>query len=389
MWNWDQGRLSYFSIKNIREIAKALESLNGADLTTGVDPLRAVLPMRTALPFKPDSYTVWRNYGRVFKLLGLASKVEGHLVTTDLCRLLCQQGDNFVTYDEYLTWIVNLSYAPNPAFSTYSHFDHRTFPLCAILKLLIIRSSQPNKPYVEVSDIFNVLIANKVEGTENLSAYSRLEEKTYKFTSTQERQAREMLIFLSNFSFLFWGNKKLFIESGVDDSFIKPMSQSRLENSEHEIQNVFSNKNLLSTQPNFNSKNLTDNNADDLLFTEGKKVRVSHLRTERNRKVVKFYFQHSSNPKLCDMCQTETSNRYPWVENLIEVHHVLPLSSAISLGHQGTTIKDLVGLCPNCHRATHLFYKLFLKTQEQSDFASEDEARNVYLLAKKEFNNSV
>lgn len=76
------------------------------------------------------------------------------------------------------------------------------------------------------------------------------------------------------------------------------------------------------------------------------------------------------------------SQMYPWTANLLEVHHLLPLSSPIHLEREGTSIRDLVGICPNCHRATHIYYRNWLNEEDLDDFRSYDEAKQVYSLAK-------
>jgi hypothetical protein len=76
--------------------------------------------------------------------------------------------------------------------------------------------------------------------------------------------------------------------------------------------------------------------------------------------------------------------RYPWTGNLLEVHHILPLSSPVRFEAGKTSIKDLVALCPNCHRATHDFYRKWLQSKAEDDFSDYDEARGAYKLAKHE-----
>ena len=90
-WRWDQGRLEYFNYSNIRSMANVLLSLEGIDMEKGgEDILRTRLELETGLPFLPKSYTVWRNYARVFQCAMLATKIEGRLFVTDLCRKLQQ-----------------------------------------------------------------------------------------------------------------------------------------------------------------------------------------------------------------------------------------------------------------------------------------------------------
>ena len=77
---------------------------------------------------------------------------------------------------------------------------------------------------------------------------------------------------------------------------------------------------------------------------------------------------------------------YPWTENMLEVHHLLPLSSFDDEYKENhtTSIEDVVGLCPSCHRAIHIYYKKYLVEEEKNDFESPEEAKLVYSSAKSE-----
>jgi predicted HNH restriction endonuclease len=121
----------------------------------------------------------------------------------------------------------------------------------------------------------------------------------------------------------------------------------------------------------------------DIAFTEGKRLQVIHLRIERSSKLRKMFLAHISRPITCDMCQTNMDYRYPWTTNLIEIHHLLPLSSTIAFEKGETSLSDLVALCPNCHRSVHVFYVDWLKQQAQDDFLSIEEAKSAYFEAKQ------
>ena len=84
------------------------------------------------------------------------------------------------------------------------------------------------------------------------------------------------------------------------------------------------------------------------------------------------------------MCYVDTAIRYPWADHVIELHHLLPLASPVRVGNQTTSLKDLVGLCPSCHRATHKFYSKWFKENKVKDFASHEQAINVYNDIKKQ-----
>jgi hypothetical protein len=50
-------------------------------------------------------------------------------------------------------------------------------------------------------------------------------------------------------------------------------------------------------------------------------------------------------------------------------------------------LKDLVGLCPSCHRATHKYYSKWFAEKKMKDFESYEQALNVYNSAKSNVKN--
>ena len=58
-----------------------------------------------------------------------------------------------------------------------------------------------------------------------------------------------------------------------------------------------------------------------------------------------------SNDWICDVCRLDFSVKYG--VKYIEAHHKDPLKNAMS--SKKTSLKDLVLLCPNCHRAVHAY----------------------------------
>lgn len=69
---------------------------------------------------------------------------------------------------------------------------------------------------------------------------------------------------------------------------------------------------------------------------------------------------------------------------MLDIHHLLPLSSSIAITTKGTSLSDIVGLCPSCHRSIHIYYTKWLKRAGQDDFRSKAEAMEVYLSAARE-----
>ena len=80
----------------------------------------------------------------------------------------------------------------------------------------------------------------------------------------------------------------------------------------------------------------------------------------------------------------DTSKKYPWVNRILDLHHILPLSSGTRVDSRvGTILDDMVPICPTCHRAIHRYYDDYLKTNSKSDFDNKDEAHEIYVQAKQ------
>ena len=54
----------------------------------------------------------------------------------------------------------------------------------------------------------------------------------------------------------------------------------------------------------------------------------------------------------CKICKFKTDKVYKNVEDIIEVHHIEPLSE-LNKPKIYDPIHDLIPLCPNCHAAIH------------------------------------
>lgn len=90
---------------------------------------------------------------------------------------------------------------------------------------------------------------------------------------------------------------------------------------------------------------------DEEQYQEGERRYVSHLMAERSRGVVADL--KKMNSWECEICKIDFNEKYgaPY----IEAHHKTPISTFTSK-HTITTA-DLALLCPNCHKATHIYMK--------------------------------
>lgn len=147
------------------------------------------------------------------------------------------------------------------------------------------------------------------------------------------------------------------------------------------------------------SLNYTNTSIDEVVesgFTEGNKVKKTHVVIERNSGLRNQFFSTRPSP-TCDFCTLRTAESYPWTERVLDIHHLLPLCSGIRVeakkvtGKRGgsekgsTTFEDLVAVCPTCHRAIHRYYDAWLGHENRADFENRDESRKVYSEAKSNF----
>ena len=389
-WRWDQGRLDYFRFDMIKRIAGVLCSLENVELGAHPDPLRSNLVSNTGLLFDPEHYKVWRNYKRVFGCCLLAADIDGRMICTELCHRIAAESPNEMPADVYLGNFISRFYYPSPIFEGYTNRGTQYFPVCAILKLLLARLRSGQQPIVTVEEIVQLIVANNCTGEEPIEHYAALTPQPYAPAKDEIRQIRELVRFVSQISILKWVQPHLYLDVDAGnpaalryvETLAQPEKRERKPDSARELLELGRTGDLrivpLIPEPAGDA---------DLVFSEGKPKRVTHLRYERSAKLRDFFFAARQSPFLCDMCSFDVTLRYPWTTNLLEVHHLLPLASPLRIEERRTSLSELVGICPNCHKATHLYYKRWLDDNEQDDFDSYAEAREVYTLAKNSIHN--
>ncbi len=414
-WSLDQGREQYLDLNLMRRIAGLLLASDGAHLVRP-DPLTS-LQVATGLftlpPGKPD-YTVWRQYARYFRDMLLAAKVGGkmgHLHVTDMCRWLAGQlPGGAPTVDEYLIHLACRFYSPPPSSSSYSPTAPRVFPVCALMRFMwsrigFIPSSSASQVTVPLEDIFSFVVGNNCVGNEPVDYYRSLRPTGYTPAQTIRRRTREFLNLVAQLSFVVWEadqNELTCDFSGFmgqpADAVFTPVIAAQNVDADLEVLSLGS----LRGVPRPGRARPTTPTAPpslvpmepvtdvDATFVEGKRKRITHLRIERNPKLRNVYFRYLSAMGLqlqCDICGLRATAQYPWVssdQQLLEVHHLLPLASAVAVGASGTVLSDLVPLCPTCHRAVHAFYRATLTVARVDDFPDKAAAVAAYQAAKSQ-----
>lgn len=384
-WRWDQGRLGYFQFDEIRNIANALLAFEGKALPEGdeLDSLRTILENYSEQPFAPQTYKVWRNYKRVFGCQLLAVELNRVVFCTELCRKIA---NGTIDVDDYLAHVATRFCYPSPVFEDYTPAANQIFPICAVIKLLIAEFIGKKKTTISIEEIIEKLKGNKVHGNEPISYYLNLKSSVQNIIPDADefRQIRELLKFISQFSFLKWNNPNLLLDVASEEEallieqIINPILGIRESNPAKEILRLGGN----CTAGLMEKVEAIEVVANEQEFIEGNRIRVTHLRVERSTKLKEIFFSHKNDPHRCDMCNMDTQTRYPWANRLVELHHLLPLASPIRVETKTTSLADIVGLCPSCHRATHKFYSKWLREKKQKDFSSYKEAKLVYQKAK-------
>ncbi|MEY4926922.1 MAG: hypothetical protein RI894_1358 [Bacteroidota bacterium] len=384
IWRWDQGRLNYFRFDNLQLIAQAILGLDGTIINSAnIDPLRYILEAQTGLPFSPQNYKVWRNYKRVFECSMLATSIDNHLFVSDIAKKIAENTD--FEADDYLSFFATHFRYPFPAFSDYNADEPLVYPFCALLKYLIAHFEQLDNTFITLEDVFSKIIGNNCTGFEDLYFYKTLKPTNRKPVGEEQRQVREMLIFISQLSILKWHTSKLFLDVSAADllqynnfeNLTTPVFTQSTAVKVNDFIAITTVEDIKIKPFDIQSREL----ASDDLFTEGKRVRVSHIKIERSSLLRKLFFQYRPTT-ICDMCEKDMQKVYSWTDNLLEIHHVLPLSSCLTITSAGTSLEDIVPLCPNCHRSVHSYYKIWLNQNLTNDFRSKVEAFGVYGEAK-------
>lgn len=394
-WRWDQGRILYFQYDILKETARILCKYDGKNINDNqiADEFRQSLVEGVGLPFAPSNYKVNRNYSRVFQCSLLATtKNKRELVVSDICKKLASNNAGFESADEYFIEIVNRFRFPFPAFQEYNTKDIRTYPFVAIIKYLISLKLKGNEPSVTLQEIGNFIVGNNCTGKEDIEYYKYLNPSKFDFDDVTLRQVREMVVFIGQLSFLKIFDRKLYLDVSSNqealailNNLLKPYDHQPLQDKVEEFLALTSLKQgiIIPTQIELSGVKLPGIDFSDKEFVEGKRKRVYHLRIERSPLLRRAYIQLHPEP-VCDACKIHIKEKYPWVGYMLDLHHLLPLSSVIRTADSGTSLEDLVGLCPSCHRAIHLYYSKWLKSNSQEDFKSKKEAMQVYLDAIRE-----
>jgi len=379
MWRWDQGRMDYFQFDELRKIAKYATKHDLYQAQRG--PLMAA----TGLPYLPDNplYKPWRNYGRIFKLTMIAvTDGKGGATVTDVGNLLADDGK--ITADEYFHFFAQATTDPSPAFEGWKNTSTVRYPLLFVLRYLLARASQ-NEFTTEIAEIVRAYTSSGFVGDEDQTAFLGIIAPSGS-TSSVPRQASESVKVMAQVSYLAATKTDITVSLHPDDAEklfydLAPIGGVRLTDPSAEILRIAALFPSATADLGLEYTSSVVGDLEEAGFSEGARVKRTHLTIERNAKIRSAFF--AANPGAdCDFCGIDTRKSYPWVPKILDIHHLLPLCSGARTSKDGTLLTDLVANCPTCHRAVHRYYDKWLKEKVQNDFADAEEARKVYSEAR-------
>lgn len=379
MWSWDQGRLAHYQYDALRAVSRYAM---GHDLK---DADRLVLSAATGLDYRPVHYTPFRNYGRIFKTAMLVSTNGAVAEPTPVAAALADDG--MVTSDEYLHFLARATTDPNPALAEWDHAAEMRFPLLFALKMMLANASI-GQPETDLMHIVSAYVDSGFVGDEDDNDFVQMIQNTPMRTIPNARQAVESIRVLGQISYLTVTRTTVTViltgeRAATVFADLAPIGGAPLEDGDEEIRRRAALFQAaigdLELDFEINAAEAVDEAgfSGDRFFREGRKIRKAHLSIERNPKLREAYFARHPTSE-CDMCGMDTAAIYPWAGRVLDIHHLLPLSSGARSDTQGTVLDDIVPLCPTCHRAVHRYYDILLRQAGRRDFVDADEARLAY-----------
>jgi len=394
MWHWDQGHLEYFQFDALRLIAGFVmeHDFKKAD--------RTLLERSIGLRFPvPKTHSPWRNYSRVLKLCLLVSESGGISKPTPVAQILSKPGS--VTCDEYLHFLVCSFTEPSPALRDWRPDAKVRYPLLFSLKYLLAKVAVQESQIATFDELIGAYATTGFKGDEDESQFISVAKNPNSYESAGRaadydlrRQARESLKVMAQISYLHVSQQKVIVSLNAEDAKeifaeLTPITGSPAQDRDAEINRLAELFEGGSTSTFFDYPHSIVSEVVGSGFSEGNKVKKTHIVIERNSGILRDFFL-ARPTAVCDVCSLDTARTYPWTERVIDIHHLLPLCSGTRVEETGgTTFDDLVPVCPSCHRAIHRFYDRWLDSRMRSDFESRGESLSVYNEMKSEFQGPI
>jgi hypothetical protein len=326
-------------------------------------------------------------------------------VPTTLGELLSQPG--LVTCDDYFRFFARAFTAPSPAFEGWRRDEQFRYPLLFALKYLLAKRIISVSSVTTLDEIIGAYLETQFVGDEVVESFIRIagNDERYgdlgrTFPKDQRRQARESLQVICQVSYLYLDGRNVFVSLSRDEArgefeHLVPVPGPRAADPEAEIRRVADGFRVGGPKETVDYPEAGNREIILSGFTEGSRVKKTHITIERNSGLRTAFFTANPAP-ICDVCALDTALTYPWTTRILDIHHLLPLASGTRVvsfgrrkGQARTTFEDLVPICPNCHRAVHRFYDTWLENQGLNDFPNEALARDAYRTMKAQFRGAV
>jgi hypothetical protein len=332
------------------------------------------------------------------KICLLVSEVNGLAQPTPVADVLSQAG--LVTCDKYLHFLVSAFTEPSPALEGWKTTAEFRYSLLFSLKYLLTKVAIGQDSITSLDEIIGAYRISGFDGTEDDEQFISImrNDSSYKdsgrsVASRLRRQALESLKVISQISYLHIKSGEIIVTLNREDAHnifkdLFEISGPRANDREAEIRRLAALFRDGSTNITFDYPNTIVEEVVESGFREGSKVKKTHITIERNNRLRKEFFLVRPTA-ICDVCTLDTAKTYPWTERIVDLHHLLPLSSGTRVEATGTTFDDLVPVCPNCHRAIHRFYDVWLDGNNKKDFKDTREARAVYQEMKNQFSGLI
>lgn len=387
MWHWDQGRLAYFQFDELRKIAKYVIENDFRDAEK--DDLLAV----TGLPFSaPATHSAWRNYSRILKIALLVREAQGRAEPTPVALALARPGE--VTCDEYLHFLACAFTEPSPALQDWRPDAPFRYPLLFALKYLLIKTRMGvDSPSATLAEIVGAYGSSGFVGDEREDEFAGVALAASAHPSfvagRDYRQERESLRVIAQLSYLHYEGQTLSVALTASDAAnlfeqLMPVDGARARTRDAEIQRLARLFDSGDARPASDFGQRITLAIADTGFREGSKLTRAHVTIERNARLRREFFS-ARNTTVCDVCVMDTARSYPWTKGVLDLHHLLPLSSGTRVTAHGTRLEDLVPVCPSCHRAVHRYYDQWLQDHGRPDFLDMADAQAAYDSAKAEY----
>ena len=289
---------------------------------------------------------------------------------------------------------------PSPALQNWRPDSEFRYSLLFSLKYLLTRVAIGQSSIPSLDEIIGAYRISGFSGSEDDEQFISIirTDSSYgnagkSVSKDLRRQALESLKVISQISYLHIRGSEIIVTLNPEDALnifkdLFEVSGPRANDREEEIRRLSALFRDGSTNITFDYPNTIIEEVVESGFREGSKVKKTHVTIERNTRLRKEFFL-ARPTATCDVCTLDTQKTYPWTKRIMDLHHLLPLSSGTRVEASGTTFDDLVPVCPNCHRAIHRFYDVWLDGNNKKDFKDTKEARAVYQEMKNQFSGLV